>query len=158
MQVQISKLEAPIPPSAENNGRKSFRITAIDGIKYFASPKIGMTQVQEGDLIDIEISEDKYGNKWINKFAPIKDVNADIKNTFPDSKVVTTNGYVQIQPKKNGYDLNTITSKDWLIWIQSTVNRYADWTPNQKMKWSLEKFEDGPITTLKKLSESSDSF
>ena len=151
MQIQVSKLEAPIPPSAENNGRKSYRITTESGIKYFASPKIGMAQVQEGDMIDIEFSPDKFGNKWINKFDPIKDVNADmqkIKETFPDSKVVTENSYSTIQPQKP-----TLTPKDYLIVLQSCVNRQADWTPTQKLKFILDNYFNGVVATHKALDE-----
>lgn len=151
MQIQVSKLEAPIPPSAENNGRKSYRITTESGIKYFASPKIGMAQVQEGDMIDIEFSPDKFGNKWINKFDPIKDVNADmqkIKETFPDSKVVTENSYSTIQPQNP-----TMTPKDFLIVLQSCVNRQADWTPHQKLKFILDNYFNGVVATHKTLDE-----
>ena len=151
MQIQVSKLEAPIPPSAENNGRKSYRITTENGIKYFASPKIGMAQVQEGDMIDIEFSPDKFGNKWINKFDPIKDVNADmqkIKETFPDSKVVTENSYSTIQPQNP-----TMTPKDFLIVLQSCVNRQADWTPTQKLKFILDNYFNGVVATHKTLDE-----
>jgi len=151
MEVQVSKLEAPIPPSAENNGRKSYRVTTANGEKLFGSPKIGLAQVKEGDMISVDISPDKYGNKWINKFEPITDINADmekIKDTFPDSKVVTNNGYSTVQP-----DRQTMTPKDFLIVLQSCVNRQADWTPQQKLKFVLDNYFNGVVATHKGLDD-----
>ena len=167
LDITVTSMAAPKAANPEKgwSGTKNYQVFDESGTKYLASPNIGIGSVQENDKICITIGNpDRFGNLYIKSFEPVtaptghNEVPQEIKKAFPDSKVVSSNGYAQIQPKKNGYDLNTITSKDWLIWIQSTVNRYADWTPDQKMKWSLEKFEDGPITTLKKLSESSDSF
>ena len=160
-------MTAPKPANPEKgwSGTKNYQVFSEDGTKYLASPNIGIGSVQENDKISITVGNpDRFGNLYIKSFEPVtaptghNEVPEEVKKAFPNAKVLPGNGYAQIQPKKNGYDLNTITSKDWLIWIQSNVNRYAAWTPDQKMKWSLEKFEDGPITTLKKLSESSDSF
>ncbi len=152
MQIQVSKLEAPEQPTEENpNGRKSYRITTTSGIKYFANPKSGIAQIQEGDMLEINTSPDKFGNKWINKFDPIKDINADmqkIKETFPDSKVVTENSYSTIQPQKP-----TLTPKDYLIVLQSCVNRQADWSPTQKLKFILDNYFNGVVATHKALDE-----
>ena len=153
MEIQVSKLEAPIPPSADNNGRKSYRVTTTTGEKLFGSAKIGLAQVKDGDMISVDISPDKYGNKWINKFEPITDINADmekIKDTFPDSKVVTNNGYSTIQPHN---DKPSMTNKDYLIVLQSCVNRQADWTPTQKLKFILDNYYNGVVATHKGLDE-----
>lgn len=149
MQITVSKLEAPILPSADNKGRKSYRITTADNVKYFAKATSGIAQVQEGDMIDIEYSPDQHGNKWINKFDPIKDVNADmqkIKETFPDSKI---NGVYDGGVSSNP----TMTPKDFLIVLQSCVNRQTDWTPNQKLKFILDNYFNGVVATHKGFDE-----
>tara|TARA_R100001463_G_scaffold71018_5_gene124795 strand:+ start:598 stop:1083 length:486 start_codon:yes stop_codon:yes gene_type:complete len=157
MDIRVSKIEAPIPPNAENNGRKSYRVTTDAGIKYFASPKIGLAQVKESDMITIEFSPDKFGNKWINSFEPITDINADINNdvnkikeTFPDSKVVSNNDYSTLEINNNK---PIMTSKDFLIVLQSCVNRQANWTPTQKLKFILDNYFAGITETHKSLDD-----
>ena len=152
MQITVSKLEAPTQPTEENpNGRKSYRITTTSGIKYFANAKSGIAQVQEGDNIEVDFSPDKFGNKWINKFEPIKDVNADmppeIKQAFPQAKVIN-------KVYEGGEDVRpTMTPKDYLIVLQSCVNRQSDWTPTQKLKFILDNYFNGVVATHKALDE-----
>ena len=105
-------------------------------------------------VIEAQVSKKEYNNKiynWIDSYEPIKDINADlakIKAALPGSKIVSENGYSQIQtPVKS----NFIGDKDFLIVLQSASNRQANWTPDQKLKWVLENYKAGPDAVLKRL-------
>ena len=48
--------------------------------------------------------------------------------------------------------------KDFLIVLQSCVNRDANLTADQKLKFILDNYKAGLVATHKRLSESSDKF
>jgi hypothetical protein len=66
--VQVLRIEPPIPPDAQNKGRKSFKVHFPDGTTMFAMPEIGQ-QLQAGGTYEFETSQDGYQNVWINKFS-----------------------------------------------------------------------------------------
>jgi hypothetical protein len=152
MQITVNKVEEPIEQTADRKGRQSYKITTDNGINYYCRPNIG-GKLSVGNIVDIVFSPDQHGNKWINKFEPIKDINADmqkIKETFPDSNV----------PKEYlGGDVSEVVSKptmspkDFLIVLQSCCNRQADWTPNQKLKFILDNYFNGVVATHKTLDD-----
>ena len=87
MQITVNKVEEPIEQTADRKGRASYKITTDNGINYYCRANIG-GKLSVGNVVDIVFSPDQHGNKWINKFEPIKDINADmqkIKETFPDN-------------------------------------------------------------------------
>ena len=148
MQLKVTKT---VPPA---QGKSSYRITASDGETYFWPTKKGGGGILENMVIEAQVSKKEYNNKiynWIDSYEPIKDINADlakIKAALPGSKIVSENGYSQIQtPVKS----NFIGDKDFLIVLQSASNRQANWTPDQKLKWVLENYKAGPDAVLKRL-------
>tara|TARA_R110002020_G_scaffold300761_1_gene516296 strand:- start:252 stop:743 length:492 start_codon:yes stop_codon:yes gene_type:complete len=163
MQIRISKINPPRPGDPEKGWKptKNYQIFDASGTKFLASQDKNVGSLQEGDMLNIETSQpDRFGNIYIQSFEPIKDINADIKNTFPDSKVVSTgNGYSTIQPtQQNSNTTTSMTLKDFLIVLQSCCNRDTKLTADQKLKFILDNYKAGLVATHKRLSESSDSF
>lgn len=156
MHITLQKIEPPIEGTPERpNGRKSYKITTANGIVYYAKPEIGRN-LNEGEYVGIEFNTDKRSYKWINEVTPVKDVNEDlkkIKKTFPNSEI--SNVYEGgEEPTATPTSIKpTMTPKDFLIVLQSCVNRQADWTPNQKLKFILDNYYNGVIATHKSLDE-----
>ena len=142
------------------SGTKNYQVFDESGTKYLASPNIGIGSVQENDKISITIGNpDRFGNLYIKSFEPVtaptghNEVPQEIKKA-PDSKVVSSNGYAQIQPQVT----SSMTMKDFLIVLQSCCNRDSTMTADQKLKFILDNYKAGLVATHKRLSESSDSF
>ncbi len=162
--IKVSSMTAPKPANPEKgwSGTKNYQVFAEDGTKYLASPNIGIGSVQENDNINITIGNpDRFGNLYIKSFEPFTaptghgEVPQEIKKAFPDSKVVSSNGYAQIQPQAT---TSSMTMKDFLIVLQSCCNRDSTMTADQKLKFILDNYKAGLVATHKRLSESSDSF
>ena len=161
--IKVSSMTAPKPANPEKgwSGTKNYQVFSEDGTKYLASPNIGIGSVQENDKISITIGNpDRFGNLYIKSFEPVtaptghNEVPQEIKKAFPDSKVVSSNGYAQIQPQVT----SSMTMKDFLIVLQSCCNRDSTMTADQKLKFILDNYKAGLVATHKRLSESSDSF
>ena len=161
MQITVSKINPPRPGDPEKGWKptKNYQIFDESGTKLLASQDKGIGSVQVGDVIEIQTSQpDRYGNVYIQSFEPsnVTDINQDmqkIKQTFPDAKVVSD--YSTVQPSASS---NTMTPKDFLIVLQSCVNRQADWTPQQKLKFVLDNYKAGMEATHNRLSNAEDSF
>jgi|TARA_R110002049_G_scaffold72965_1_gene189013 hypothetical protein len=161
MQITVSKINPPRPGDPEKGWKptKNYQIYDESGTKLLASQDKGIGSVQVGDVIEIQTSQpDRYGNVYIQSFEPsnVTDINQDmqkIKQTFPDAKVVSD--YSTVQPSASS---NTMTPKDFLIVLQSCVNRQADWTPQQKLKFVLDNYKAGMEATHNRLSNAEDSF
>jgi len=157
------KAEPKAPdPTKGWSGTKNYQIFDESGVKYLASPNIGIGSVKKDDKITITIGNpDRFGNVYIKSFEPTiaptghNEVPQEIKKAFPDSKVVSSNGYAQIQPQA---PTSSMTMKDFLIVLQSCVNRDANLTADQKLKFILDNYKAGLVATHKRLSESSDKF
>ena len=161
--IKVSSMTAPKPANVERGwaGTKNYQVFDESGTKYLASPNIGIGSVQKDDKITITIGNpDRFGNVYIKSFEPTiaptghNEVPQEIKKAFPDSKVVSSNGYAQIQPQVT----SSMTMKDFLIVLQSCCNRDSTLTADQKLKWILDNYKAGLVATHKRLSESSDSF
>ena len=161
--IKVSSMTAPKPANVERGwaGTKNYQVFDESGTKYLASPNIGIGSVQKDDKITITIGNpDRFGNVYIKSFEPTiaptghNEVPQEIKKAFPDSKVVSSNGYAQIQPQVT----SSMTMKDFLIVLQSCCNRDSTLTADQKLKWILYNYKAGLVATHKRLSESSDSF
>ena len=158
-----SKAEPKAPdPSKGWSGTKNYQIFDESGVKYLASPNIGIGSVEKDDKITITIGNpDRFGNVYIKSFEPTtvptghNEVPQEIKKAFPDSKIVSSNGYAQIQPQAPS---SSMTMKDFLIVLQSCCNRDSTMTADQKLKFILDNYKAGLVATHKRLSESSDSF
>jgi len=163
--IKVSSMTAPKPANPERGwaGTKNYQVFDESGTKYLASPNIGIGSVQENDNINITIGNpDRFGNLYIKSFEPVtaptghNEVPQEIKKAFPDSKVVSSNGYAQIQPQAP--TSSSMTMKDFLIVLQSCCNRDSTMTADQKLKFILDNYKAGLVATHKRLSESSDSF
>ena len=161
--IKVSSMTAPNRAIVERGwaGTKNYQVFDESGTKYLASPNIGIGSVQKDDKITITIGNpDRFGNVYIKSFEPTiaptghNEVPQEIKKAFPDSKVVSSNGYAQIQPQVT----SSMTMKDFLIVLQSCCNRDSTLTADQKLKWILDNYKAGLVATHKRLSESSDSF
>jgi len=156
MQITVSKINPPRPGDPEKGWKptKNYQIFDESSTKFLASQDKGIGSVQVGDVIEIQTSQpDRYGNVYIQSFEPsnVTDINQDmqkIKQTFPDSKVVSN--YSTVQPNN---DKPSMTNKDYLIVLQSCVNRQANWTPTQKLKFILDNYFNGVVATHKGLDE-----
>ena len=163
LDIVVKSMAAPKAANVERGwaGTKNYQVFSEDGTKYLASPNIGIGSVQENDKISITIGNpDRFGNLYIKSFEPVtaptghNEVPQEIKKAFPDSKVVSSNGYAQIQPQVT----SSMTMKDFLIVLQSCCNRDSTMTADQKLKFILDNYKAGLVATHKRLSESSDSF
>tara|TARA_R100001591_G_scaffold20087_1_gene28299 strand:+ start:111 stop:611 length:501 start_codon:yes stop_codon:yes gene_type:complete len=163
LDITVKSMAAPKAANVERgwSGTKNYQVFSEDGTKYLASPNIGIGSVQENDKISITIGNpDRFGNLYIKSFEPVtaptghNEVPQEIKKAFPDSKVVSGNGYAQIQPQVT----SSMTMKDFLIVLQSCCNRDSTMTADQKLKFILDNYKAGLVATHKRLSESSDSF
>ena len=161
--IKVSSMTAPKPANVERGwaGTKNYQVFDESGTKYLASPNIGIGAVEKDDKITITIGNpDRFGNVYIKSFEPTiaptghNEVPQEIKKAFPDSKVVSSNGYAQIQPQVT----SSMTMKDFLIVLQSCCNRDSTMTADQKLKFILDNYKAGLVATHKRLSESSDSF
>ena len=152
MQIQVLKNEGPIEPTADRKGRASHKITTTNNIIFYARKDVGQ-KIEQDTLYEVTSSPDKHNNKWINEVTPIKDINEDlnkIKETFSNSSIDKV--YEGGEPVNNK---PTMTPKDFLIVLQSCVNRQADWTPTQKLKFILDNYFNGVAATHKDLDDGS---
>ena len=163
LDITVTSMAAPKAANPEKGwaGTKNYQVFDESGTKYLASPNIGIGSVQKDDKITITIGNpDRFGNVYIKSFEPTTaptghgEVPQEIKKAFPDSKVVSSNGYAQIQPQVT----SSMTMKDFLIVLQSCCNRDSTMTADQKLKFILDNNKAGLVATHKRLSESSDSF
>ena len=163
LDITVTSMAAPKAANPEKgwSGTKNYQVFDESGTKYLASPNIGIGSVQENDKISITIGNpDRVGNLYIKSFEPVtaptghNEVPQEIKKA-PDSKVVSSNGYAQIQPQA---PTSSMTMKDFLIVLQSCCNRDSTMTADQKLKFILDNYKAGLVATHKRLSESSDSF
>ena len=163
LNITVKSMAAPKAANPEKGwaGTKNYQVFDESGTKYLASPNIGIGSVEKDDKITITIGNpDRFGNVYIKSFEPTtaltghNEVPQEIKKAFPDSKVVSSNGYAQIQPQVT----SSMTMKDFLIVLQSCCNRDSTMTADQKLKFILDNYKAGLVATHKRLSESSDSF
>ena len=163
LDITVTSMAAPKAANPEKgwSGSKNYQVFDESGTKYLASQNIGIGSVQENDKISITIGNpDRFGNLYIKSFEPVtaptghNEVPQEIKKA-PDSKVVSSNGYAQIQPQAPS---SSMTMKDFLIVLQSCCNRDSTMTADQKLKFILDNYKAGLVATHKRLSESSDSF
>ena len=163
LNITVKSMSAPKAANPEKGwaGTKNYQVFDESGTKYLASPNIGIGSVEKDDKITITIGNpDRFGNVYIKSFEPTtaltghNEVPQEIKKAFPDSKVVSSNGYAQIQPQVT----SSMTMKDFLIVLQSCCNRDSTMTADQKLKFILDNYKAGLVATHKRLSESSDSF
>ena len=162
--IKVSSMTAPKPANPEKgwSGTKNYQVFSEDGTKYLASPNIGIGSVQENDKISITVGNpDRFGNLYIKSFAPTtaptghNEVPEEVKKAFPNAKVLSGNGYAQIQPQAPS---SSMTMKDFLIVLQSCCNRDSTMTADQKLKFILDNYKAGLVATHKRLSESNDKF
>ena len=162
--IKVSSMTAPKPANPEKgwSGTKNYQVFSEDGTKYLASPNIGIGSVQENDKISITVGNpDRFGNLYIKSFEPTtaptghNEVPEEVKKAFPNAKVLSGNGYAQIQPQAPS---SSMTMKDFLIVLQSCCNRDSTMTADQKLKFILDNYKAGLVATHKRLSESNDKF
>ncbi len=138
--IKVSSMTAPKPANPEKgwSGTKNYQVFSEDGTKYLASPNIGIGSVQENDKISITVGNpDRFGNLYIKSFEPTtaptghNEVPEEVKKAFPNAKVLSGNGYAQIQPQAPS---SSMTMKDFLIVLQSCCNRDSTMTADSKVK------------------------
>jgi hypothetical protein len=148
MKITINNIEPPKPADEARGykGRESYKITDTNGNDYFAKlsdKTAGLENLKSADVIDIEVNKKEYGGKMIAFLNSFSIVNGSDGAT-PSIEHLDDDVYEE--SKTN--DLSQLTPKDWLIWVQACSNRYANWTPDQKLKWGLKRFTDGPVKTF----------
>jgi len=142
MKITINSIEPPKPADEARGykGRESYKITDTNGNDYFAKlsdKTAGLENLKSADVIDIDVNKKEYGGKVIAFLNSFSISNGALEQLDDD---------VYEESKTN--DLSQLTPKDWLIWIQACSNRHANWSPDQKLKWGLKRFTDGPVKTF----------
>jgi hypothetical protein len=142
MKITINSIEPPKPADEARGfkGRESYKITDTNGNDYFAKlsdKTAGLENLGPADIIEIVVNKKEYGGKMIAFLNSFSIVDGGSLEQLDDD--------VYEESKKN--DLSQLTPKDW-IWVQACSNRYANWTPDQKLKWGLKRFTDGPVKTF----------
>ena len=165
MQITVSKINPPRPGDPEKGWKptKNYQIFDESSTKFLASQDKGIGSVQVGDVIEIQTSQpDRYGNVYIQSFEPsnVTDINQDmqkIKQTFPDSKVVSN--YSTAQPNNDNNLKSLLPNNQYMIVLQTilkTGTKPEDW--DKALKWYFDNLKSGVLDTHNRLSNAEDSF
>jgi len=155
MQIQVREITPPRPANVEKGWEagKTYKVTDTNGIFYYANPQFvtNITEVKALDNIDIKFKEKVVGGKPMNFVDSITIITADIT---PTQQAPATN-YVE-EGTAGGYNVSDLDSRAWSIILQACVNRYQDWTPDQKLRWVCIHYSAGAENTFKKLQQTED--
>ena len=163
MQITIKEIIAPQPPNEEKGwkGTKNYKIVTTDGKKLLCNPDKRPSDLDVGMVVDIETWADQFNNLYINRFKVVNDDNIAPSPQptptapTPQPQAPTTNNYVE-EGTAGGYNVSDLDSRAWSIILQACVNRYQDWTPDQKLRWVCIHYSAGAENTFKKLQDTHD--
>jgi hypothetical protein len=155
--IEIFKVEEPVKPDETKGwkGRPSYKITDMDSVIYFGNPdKVkNLDTLKAGDKINIEYNSKDYSGKtmnFINDFS--LDSGVDVANSASNN---SSNYHVE-EGTAGGHDVSELVGRDWSIILQSCVNRFANWTPDQKLHWFLLNYSRGSSGAFKHLQNTDD--
>ena len=163
MQITIKEIIAPQPPNEEKGwkGTKNYKIVTTDGKKLLCNPDKRPSDLDVGMVVDIETWADQFNNIYINRFKVVNDDNIAPSpqptptTPTPQPQAPTTNNYVE-EGTAGGHDVAELQGRDWAIILQACVNRYPDWTPDQKLQWLLLNYSRGSSGAFKHLQQIED--
>ena len=162
MQITVKEIQTPILPDASRQikGRTSYKIISTDARTFFCKPENRPSDLNNGMKIEIDVWVDNYNNNHINRFTVINEDNV------PQSPVpMTPQPTAPQQPQTSqqapiaeagGHDVSELVGRDWSIILQACVNRFASWTPDQKLQWFLINYSRGSTGAFKHLQQTED--
>jgi len=153
MQIQVREISPPRPATEQYKAGTSYKITDMNGKFYYANPQYitNVTEVKANDNLDIKFKEKVIGGKPMNFVDSITIITADIT---PTQQEPATN-YVE-EGTAGGYNVSDLDSRAWSIILQACVNRYPNWTPDQKLRWICIYYSKGASNTFKQLQDTHD--
>ena len=153
MQIQVREISPPRPATEQYKAGTSYKITDMNGKFYYANPQYitNVTEVKANDNLDIKFKEKVISGKPMNFIDSITIITADIR---PTQQEPATN-YVE-EGTAGGYNVSDLDSRAWSIILQACVNRYPDWTPDQKLRWICIYYSKGAENTFKELQNTHD--
>ena len=153
MQIQVREISPPRPATEQYKAGTSYKITDMNGKFYYANPQYitNVTEVKANDNLDIKFKEKVIGGKPMNFVDSITIITADIT---PTQQEPATN-YVE-EGTAGGYNVSDLDSRAWSIILQACVNRYPNWTPDQKLRWICIYYSKGAENTFRELQDTHD--
>jgi len=159
MQIQVREITPPRPANVEKGWKagKTYKITDINNINYYANPEFisNISEVKENDKIAIKFKETAVAGKPMNFVEKIEFLVIDPNTTPAQQSQAPTTNYVE-EGTAGGYNVSDLDSRAWSIILQACVNRYQDWTPDQKLRWVCIHYSAGAENTFKKLQDTHD--
>jgi len=162
MQITIQDITPPTPANPEKGypAGKNYKITSTDARKFLCNPDKRPSDLNVGMVVEIDTWADKFNNLYINRFTVINEDNV------PQSPVpMTPQPIASQQPQTRqqspiveagGHDVSELVGRDWSIILQACVNRFASWTPDQKLQWFLINYSRGSTGAFKHLQQTED--
>ena len=162
MQITIKEITPPTPANPEKGypAGKNYKIVTTDGKKLLCNPDKRPSDLDVGMVVDIETWADKFNNLYINRFKVVNDDNIapspqPTPTAAPTPSQAPTTNYVE-EGTAGGHDVSELVGRDWSIILQACVNRYVDWTPDQKLQWFLINYSKGSVGAFKHLQQTED--
>ena len=162
MQITIKEVQNPIKadPTRQIRGRTSYKIISTDARTFFCKPENRPSDLDKGMVVDIDVWVDNYNNNHINRFTVINDDNIapspqPTPTAAPTPPQAPATNYVE-EGTAGGHDVAELQVRDWAIILQACVNRYPDWTPDQKLQWLLLNYSRGSSGAFKHLQQTHD--
>lgn len=161
MQIEVYEIEEPKAPNVEQGwaGRKTYKVTDREMTAYYANPDNvqGIAQLKVGDKLDIKFTEKVYSGKpikFLNSFTPINHMT--VTNNVTPTQVAPSQPVQQPNQEESGNPIEDLDSRSWSIILQACVNRFASWTPDQKLQWFLHNYSSGSQNAMKRLNNEED--
>jgi hypothetical protein len=164
MQITIQDITPPTPANPEKGypAGKNYKITSTDARKFLCNPDKRPSDLNVGMVVEIDTWADKFNNLYINRFTVI---NEDSVPPIPVPMTPTPQPIAPQQPQTRqqapiaeagGHDVAELVGRDWSIILQACVNRFASWTPDQKLQWFLINYSRGSTGAFKHLQQTED--
>ena len=167
MQITIQDITPPTPANPEKGypAGKNYKITSTDARKFLCNPDKRPSDLNVGMVVEIDTWADKFNNLYINRFTVINE------DSVPQTPVPMTPPPMTPQPtapqqpqtrqqapiaEAGGHDVTELVGRDWSIILQACVNRFASWTPDQKLQWFLINYSRGSTGAFKHLQQTED--
>ena len=164
MQIQVREITPPRPANIEKGWEagKTYKVTDTNGVFYYANPQYvtSIIDVKASNNIDIKFKEKVVGGKpmnFVDSITILGDTVAPQPNTHTEPTQTPQNSYQpSTEGTAGGHDVAELQGRDWSIILQACVNRYVDWTPDQKLQWFLINYSKGSVGAFKHLQQTED--
>jgi hypothetical protein len=164
MQIQVREITPPRPANIEKGWEagKTYKVTDTNGVFYYANPQYvtNIIDVKASNNIDIKFKEKVVGGKpmnFVDSITILGDTVAPQPNTHTEPTQTPQNSYQpSTEGTAGGYNVSDLDSRAWSIILQACVNRYPDWTPDQKLRWICIYYSKGASNTFKQLQDNHD--